>query len=128
MLPGAIDKAIYVAIRPNGAVNARLYSIDYDTELSVTLDGDKPDQQWASYVFGIVQEMRKLGATIEGFDCVFGGDVPLGAGLSSSAALERSFGYALNDLFGNGLSRADLANAGQMTEHNYVGVRCGIMD
>ena len=128
VLPGAIDKAIYVAIRPNGAVNARLYSIDYDTELSVSLDGEKPSQQWARYVFGVVQEMRKRGATVEGFDCAFGGDVPLGAGLSSSAALESAFGYALNDLFGTGFSRAELAEIGQMTEHNYIDLKCGIMD
>lgn len=128
VLPGAIDKAIYVAIKPNGTSGARLYSIDYDTHLSVALDGDKPGQQWAAYIYGMVHEMRKMGAEISGFDCVFGGDVPLGAGLSSSAALESAFGFALNDLFNAGLSRQQLAKAGQMTEHNYIGVKCGIMD
>ena len=128
VLPGAIDKAIYLGIKPNGAMNARIYSIDYDTEMSLDLDGDNPERQWAKYIFGVVQEMRKRGAVVEGFDCVFGGDVPLGAGLSSSAALESVFGFALNEIYGCGFSRADLARIGQMTEHNYVGVRCGIMD
>lgn len=128
VLPGAIDKAIYVAIKPNGTPNARLYSVDYDTHLSLDLNGEKPSQQWASYIYGVVQEMRKKGAVIDGFDCVFGGDVPLGAGLSSSAALESAFGFALNELFDAGLTRQELAKVGQMTEHNYVGVKCGIMD
>lgn len=128
VLPGAIDKAIYVGIKANGAKNARLYSIDYDAEISLDLDGENPEQQWARYVFGVVQEMRKRGAEIDGFDAVFGGDVPLGAGLSSSAALESTFGFALNDIFSTGFSREELARIGQMTEHNYVGVRCGIMD
>lgn len=128
VLPGAIDKAIYLAIKPNGATNCRVYSVDYDTEISLDLDGENPEQHWAKYIYGVVQEMRKRGATVEGFDCVFGGDVPLGAGLSSSAALESVFGFALNEIYGCGFSRADLARIGQMTEHNYVGVRCGIMD
>lgn len=128
VLPGAIDKAIYLAIKPNGAINSRIYSIDYDTEISLDLDGENPEHHWAKYIFGVVQEMRKRGADVDGFDCVFGGDVPLGAGLSSSAALESVFGFALNEIFGCGFSRADLAKIGQMTEHNYVGVRCGIMD
>ncbi len=128
VLPGAIDKAIYLAIRPNKALNARIYSIDYDTEMSLDLDGENPDRQWAKYIFGVVQEMRKRGAAVDGFDCVFGGDVPLGAGVSSSAALESVFAFALNEIYDCGFSRADLARIGQMTEHNYAGVRCGIMD
>ena len=128
VLPGAIDKAIYLAIKPNGATNCRVYSVDYGSEISLDLNGENPEQHWAKYIYGVVQEMRKRGATIEGFDCVFGGDVPLGAGLSSSAALESVFGFALNEIYGCGFSRADLARIGQMTEHNYVGVRCGIMD
>ncbi len=128
VLPAAIDKNIYVAIKPNGATNSRLYSYDYEMEVSVDMNGEKPEQQWACYIYGVVQEMKKRGAKIDAFDCVFGGDVPLGAGLSSSAALESAVGYALNDLYGLGFSRQELAKIGQMTEHNYIGVRCGIMD
>lgn len=128
VLPGAIDKAIYVAIKPNKQKEAQIYSLDYDTQITIDLDGENPDEHWAKYIFGVVQEMRKRGATVEGFNCVFGGDVPLGAGLSSSAALESAFGVALNDLFDAKFDLNTLAEIGQMTEHNYVGVMCGIMD
>lgn len=128
VLPGAIDKGIYVAIKPNSGKISRLYSVDYNETIEIDMNGEKPEQQWACYIYGVVQEMQKRGARVEAFDAVFGGDVPLGAGLSSSAALESVFGYAINDIFGLGFSRADLAKIGQMTEHNYVGVRCGIMD
>ncbi len=128
VLPGAIDKAIYAAIKPNGGKVCRLYSVDYNEALDVDMSGEKPAKQWAMYIYGVVKEMEKRGAKVEAFDCVFGGDVPLGAGLSSSAALESVIGFGLNETFSLGFSRFDLAKIGQMTEHNYVGVRCGIMD
>lgn len=128
VMPGAIDKAIYVAVKPNGGKLCRLYSIDYDEYLEVDISAGKPEQQWACYIYGVVKEMEKRGAAVPAFDMAFGGDVPLGAGLSSSAALESAVGFALNDLFSLGFDRAQLAKIGQMTEHNYVGVRCGIMD
>lgn len=128
VMPGAIDKAIYVAVKPNGGKLCRLYSIDYDEYLEVDMSAGKPEQQWACYIYGVVKEMEKRGAVVPAFDMAFGGDVPLGAGLSSSAALESAVGFALNDLFSLGFDRAQLAKIGQMTEHNYVGVRCGIMD
>lgn len=128
VLPGAIDKAIYVAIRPVEGTVCRLYSMDYGESLELDMIGSLPEKLWARFIYGVVQEMKKRGAEVGAFECVFGGDVPLGAGLSSSAALESVFGYALNDLFSLGFSRADLARIGQMTEHNYVGVKCGIMD
>ncbi|MDD3108533.1 MAG: galactokinase [Alistipes sp.] len=128
VLPGAIDKAIYVAIKPNDGRLCRIHSVDYNETIEMDLNGEKPTQQWACYIYGVVQEMHKRGALIHPFDMVFGGDVPLGAGLSSSAALESVVGFALNTLFHLGFDRAQLAKIGQMTEHNYVGVRCGIMD
>ena len=72
--------------------------------------------------------MMKLGVKVEGFNTAFAGDVPLGAGMSSSAALESTFAFALNDLFGGNIEQFELARVGQRTEHNYVGVKCGIMD
>jgi galactokinase len=72
--------------------------------------------------------MIAAGVEVQGFDAVYGGDVPLGAGMSSSAALECCFAFALNDLFGGGLDKITLARIGQATEHKYVGVKCGIMD
>ncbi len=128
VMPGAIDKAIYVAVKPNGGKVCRLYSVDYDEAIELDMAGEKPAQQWACYIYGVVKEMEKRGAQVPAFDMAFGGDVPLGAGLSSSAALESAVGFALNDLFSLGFDRAQLAKIGQMTEHNYVGVRCGIMD
>ena len=89
---------------------------------------DKPEKQWARYIFGVCRETAKRGGKVEGFDTVFAGDVPLGAGLSSSAALESTFAFALNDIFGNGIDKFELAKIGQSTEHNYCGVNCGIMD
>ena len=89
---------------------------------------DKPEASWARYIFGVCREMQKRGAKLQGFDTVFSGDVPLGAGLSSSAALESTFGFALNEIYNCGFDKKELVLIGQKTEHNYCGVNCGIMD
>ncbi|MCD7963181.1 MAG: galactokinase [Rikenellaceae bacterium] len=129
VLPGAIDKAIYAKIKPNGGRLCRVYSIDYNESAEFSVDSNElPQKHLVRYVFGVIKEMQKLGKRVEGFDFAFGGDVPIGAGLSSSAALESVVGYAISETFGLGLSRFQLAKIGQMCEHNYVGVRCGIMD
>ena len=129
VLPGAVDKGIYAAIRPIEGGVSRLFSVDYDAEISVDLRGGAaPEPQWARYVYGVAQEMAKRGKKVGAVEAVFGGNVPLGAGMSSSAALESTFAFAFNDMFGLGFSLAELAVIGQMTEHNYIGVKCGIMD
>ena len=129
VFPGAIDKGIIAEIKPNGKSVVRAYSLDYDAECTFGLtEEDKPEQAWARYVFGVCRETIKRGGTVNGFDCVFAGDVPLGAGLSSSAALESCFAFALNTLFDNKIDKFELAKIGQSTEHNYCGVNCGIMD
>lgn len=129
VLPGAVDKAITMAIVPNGTPFVNLVSIDHDdAHLFFRIGGPQPKEQWASYFYGVIEEMRKRGATVGGFNAVFGGDVPLGAGMSSSAALESCIGTALNALFDLHFTKEELAKIGQMTEHNYIGVRCGIMD
>lgn len=130
VFPGAIDKYIMTAININGTDKVRLYSVDMNqyTEFGLR-EEDKPAEQWACYVFGVCREVIKRGFEVKGFDAVFAGNVPLGAGLSSSAALESCFAYALNDLFDdNKISIFELALIGQSTEHNYCGVNCGIMD
>lgn len=130
VFPGAIDKYIMTAININGTDKVRLYSVDMNqyTEFGLR-EEDKPVEQWACYVFGVCREILKRGFEVKGFDAVFAGNVPLGAGLSSSAALESCFAYALNDLFNdNKISIFELALIGQSTEHNYCGVNCGIMD
>ena len=129
VFPGAIDKGITAEIRLNGLDKVRVYSADYDESTSFGLnEEDKPAQAWARYIFGVCRETIKRGGKVEGFDAVFAGDVPLGAGLSSSAALESCFAFAINDLMGNNIDKFELARIGQSTEHNYCGVNCGIMD
>ena len=129
VFPGAIDKGIVAEIKPNGSNKVNLYSIDYEASCSFGLkEEDKPGEQWGCYIFGVCRETIKRGGKVEGFDAVFAGDVPLGAGLSSSAALESCFAFAVNYLFGNDIDLFELAKIGQSTEHNYCGVKCGIMD
>ncbi|MDE6324742.1 MAG: galactokinase, partial [Duncaniella sp.] len=127
VFPGAIDKVIMAEMRENGTEKVRVYSIDIDeaTEFGLN-EEDAPSQQWARYIFGVCRETIKRGGMVKGFDAVFAGNVPLGAGLSSSAALESCFAFAINDMFnGNTISKFDLAKIGQSTEHNYCGVNCG---
>ena len=130
VFPGAIDKVIMAAVRPNGTELVRVYSMDLEEYVEFGLnEEDAPSQLWASYIFGVCREIIKSGGTVKGFDAVFAGNIPLGAGLSSSAALESCFAFALNDLYNdNRIPKFELAKIGQMTEHNYCGVNCGIMD
>lgn len=130
VFPGAIDKGITAEVRPNGTDTVMLYSIDLKDRVEFKLnDPVPPTTSWARYIYGVVQESKKRGVEVKGFNAAFAGDVPLGAGMSSSAALESCFAYALNNLFGgNKLSQWDLVLIGQATEHNYCGVKCGIMD
>ena len=130
VFPGAIDKCIAAQIKENGTEKVRVYSIDIDdyAEFGLT-EEDAPKAQWARYIFGVCRETIKRGFVVKGFDTVFAGSVPLGAGLSSSAALESCFAFAMNDMFNdNKIDKFELARIGQSTEHNYCGVNCGIMD
>ncbi|MBQ2452550.1 MAG: galactokinase [Bacteroidales bacterium] len=130
VFPGAIDKGIIAEIKPNGLGKIRAFSVDINEYVEFGLnEEDAPAQSWARYIFGVCRETIKRGFKVEGFDTVFAGDVPLGAGLSSSAALESTFAYAVNYLFNEEkIDRFELAKIGQSTEHNYCGVKCGIMD
>lgn len=129
VFPGAVDKGIVAAIKLNGTDKVRAYALDLGESVEFGIEeADKPTQGWARYIFGICREVQKRGCKIGGFDTVFAGDVPLGAGMSSSAALESTYAFALNDLYGCGIDKFELAKIGQATEHNYCGVNCGIMD
>ncbi|MDE6190188.1 MAG: galactokinase [Muribaculum sp.] len=130
VFPGAIDKVIMAEIKPTDTNKVRVYSVDIDEYAEFGLnEEDAPRQQWARYIFGVCREIIKRGGKVGGFDVVFAGNVPLGAGLSSSAALESCFAFALNDMFNdNKIDKFELAKIGQSTEHNYCGVNCGIMD
>lgn len=130
VFPGAVDKGVMCEIRPNGTNKVMAYAIDLKDRVEFDVDNpNTPKTSWARYIYGIVQEMKKRGVDVKGFNTAFAGDVPLGAGMSSSAALESCFAFAINDLFGeNKVSKWDMVLAGQATEHNYCGVNCGIMD
>ena len=130
VFPGAVEQGIIAEIKPNGTRTVDAYSIDLKDRVQFSLDDEKgPNATWARYIYGVCREMMALGVPVEGFNTAFAGDVPLGAGMSSSAALESTYAFGLNDLFGeNKIDRMELAKVGQRTEHKYVGVNCGIMD
>lgn len=129
VFPGAIDKGMIAEIKLNGTDKVRAFAIDLNEYAEFGLnEADAPTASWARYIFGVCREIIKRGGQIQGFDTVFAGDVPLGAGMSSSAALESTYAFALNDLFSLGIDKFELAKIGQATEHNYCGVNCGIMD
>ena len=130
VFPGAVQQGMIAEIKPNGTRNVNAYSIDLKDKVTFCLDDpDGPKATWARYIFGVCREMMALGVPVEGFNTAFAGDVPLGAGMSSSAALESCFAFACNDLWGeNKIEKMELAKVGQRTEHKYIGCNCGIMD
>lgn len=130
VFPGAVQQCIIAEIRPNGTRNVRAYSINLKDYVEFSLDDDKgPTSTHFRFIYGVCREMMKLGVPVDGFNTAFAGDVPLGAGMSSSAALESTYAFALNDMFGeNKIDKFTLAKVGQATEHNYIGCNCGIMD
>src|SRR5215203_2395583 len=129
VLPAAIDKAVYVAMVPRDDERIRLYSGEFDDHFETTLKNVKPVAKgWPNYILGMVDQILKKSLSIKGFDLAIDGDVPIGSGLSSSAAVECATGFALNEVFSLGLNRKDLAFAAQKAEHEFAGVRVGIMD
>ena len=129
VFPGAVDKGMIAEIKLNGTDKVRAFALDLNDYAEFGLnEEDAPSASWARYIFGVCREVIKRGGKIAGFDTVFAGDVPLGAGMSSSAALESTNAFALNDMFDLGIEKYELAKIGQATEHNYCGVKCGIMD
>lgn len=129
VFPGAIDKVMMAELKRNGTNKVRAYSIDMKDYVEFGFEeADAPRTSWARYIYGVCREIIKRGGKLEGFNTAFAGDVPLGAGMSSSAALESVYAYALNDMFDLGIDKFELAKIGQATEHNYCGVKCGIMD
>lgn len=128
VLPGAIDKAITVELRPNTNKEFRIVALDLNEEEVFTTATKKTRHHWASYVLGVVMEFERRCFAVPAFDAVFAGDVPQGGGMSSSAALESALAFAINEIGNFGLSRLEQAQIGQAAEHKYAGVRCGIMD
>lgn len=129
VLPAAIDKEIVFAISNNGTNKCNVYAYNLNEQCSfdtTQLKSEKKD--WINYIQAVVSEMQNSKNVIQGFDCVFGGDIPQGAGLSSSAAIECALAYALNELNQLGIDKLDLVKLAQKAENNFVGVKCGIMD
>ena len=129
VFPGAVQQGIVAVIRSNGSRLVRAYSIDLDEYAEWPVDdAEGPASTCFRFVYGIARELIERGVAVGGFDTVFAGDVPLGAGMSSSAALESCFAFGLNDLFGGNISKWEMVLAGQATEHKYIGCNCGLMD
>lgn len=128
VLPAAINKGIYFAILLNDQDRINCYSIDFDESISLKFSEVKKMDSWKNYVLGVVNELQLLNLPLKGFDCVFGGNIPIGGGLSSSAALEGGISFGLNLLCNFQKTRKELALLGQRAEHNFPGVMCGIMD
>jgi galactokinase len=129
VLPAAIDKAIYVAIGKRDDNNILLYSKEFNEAHQVKItELKKCEKQWANYILGVTAQILKRGIAIPGFNIVLDGDVPVGAGLSSSAAIECATGFALNELFQLQISKEDIVKMAQKAEHEYAGVMVGIMD
>lgn len=129
VLPCAIDKAITFALSPRQDMRCVLHALDKGDLFECSVEHPKKSEKpWPNYLLGVVDELEKAGCKVEGFNCVFGGNIPIGAGLSSSAALEAGLAYALNHLFELGLDKLTLVRLAQRAENEFVGVRCGIMD
>ena len=129
VLPAAINKAIYMAVSRRADDELRLVSLDLDRQFTGSVKKVVPStMHWPDYILGVVQQIQALGHEIGGFNCVFGGDIPLGAGMSSSAALECATAFAINQLFGLGLDPMTMVRLSQRAENVFVGVQCGIMD
>ena len=128
VMPAAIDKGIYFAIALNNSKQINFYSIDFDESISLPLSRVKKMDSWKNYVLGVVNEFQKLDLPVKGFNCAFGGNIPIGGGMSSSAALEGGIAFGLNEICNFEKTQKELALLGQRAEHNFPGVMCGIMD
>ncbi|HEX2683070.1 MAG TPA: galactokinase, partial [Ferruginibacter sp.] len=129
VLPAAIDKYIYIAISKRTDEHIELFSVDYNENFSTSTREIKPTpMHWPNYILGVVDQLQKAGKEPGGFNLVIDGDVPLGAGLSSSAAVECAAIFALNSVFDLGLDKKQMVTLAQKAEHVFAGVNCGIMD
>jgi len=120
VLPAAVDKEIVFAMQRNDSSRIRVFSVDMQESKEFRLDQLVAQQGWINYIIGVFAELARRGVKVAGTDLVFAGDVPLGAGMSSSAALESALATGLNYLFDGGLSKLDLALAAQAAEHNFA--------
>jgi galactokinase len=130
VLPAAINKYICFAVSPSADTKCAMIAKDLGETHTFDLNDElKPvEAMWANYMLGVLQQLKARNFPLKGFKVVFSSTIPMGAGLSSSAALECGFGYALNEMFNLKLTKEEIALTGQKSEHTFVGVNCGIMD
>ena len=128
VMPAAVNKQLVFAVAPNHTSKFNFFSVDFNVSISFAESELQAGGEWQNYLMGVIDAMKKRGLGMGGVDCVFGGDIPSGGGMSSSAALCCGFGFALDKIFDLHLTRLELAKIGQYAEHNFAGVMCGIMD
>lgn len=130
VMPAAIDKKIYFRFSKNNTKNlVRIYSETFDSYVEFNLQKiTKSTNYWENYLLGVIDEIQKLGKQLQGFDCILKSELPIGAGISSSAALECGFAEGLNSLFNLDLAQMEIVKLSQRAENNFVGSNCGIMD
>ena len=130
VFPAAVDKGIVAGLSKSNSGISTAYAVDKEEIIEFSVNNLKPSPQgsWLNYILGVVAEIQNSNKIIDNFNIAFGGDIPGGAGMSSSAALENSVVFGLNEIFNLGLSKEEMILISQKAEHNYVGVKCGIMD
>lgn len=129
VMPASIDKEIIFAVAPSDH-RSSVYAMRYEEEIEIDISNPEKvnEPKWANYLLGVLYQLNREGFPVKSFNCVFGGNVPMGAGLSSSAAMECGFAFALNELFDLHIPKLKIISMAQWAEHHYVGVKCGIMD
>jgi galactokinase len=128
VMPAAVDKGIWYAIAPNNTNDISVYSADMNEHLKLSLQNIHKITGWENYILGVIDQLQRRGYAFSGFNAVFGGSLPVGAGMSSSAAVECGLAFALNTIFNLQINRVDIALICQKAEHTFPGVQCGIMD
>lgn len=130
VMPAAVDKEIFFGIAASNDSRCVVYSLKYDERFELNLDDPRPvaEPRWANYLLGVLYQFKEHGYPVKPFYCVFGGNIPLGAGMSSSAAMECGFAVALSEYHLLKVPKSDIITMAQWAEHHYVGVKCGIMD
>ncbi|MCB1178224.1 MAG: galactokinase, partial [Leptospiraceae bacterium] len=128
VLPAAIHFVTEIAIAKNDLNKFRIHSVQFNESVEIEKLEYQKEKKWVNYVLGVLDEIKKEGFEFSGVDIVIDGNIPHGAGLSSSASLEVGIGYAISEIFELGLSREKIAIIGQRAENNFVGAKCGIMD
>ncbi|MFN3840888.1 MAG: galactokinase [Cyclobacteriaceae bacterium] len=128
VLPAAINFFAHVAVSKRNDNQVSLYSVEFDEKIEASIHNLQPVSRWSDYILGVVDQLIKHRFPLSGFNLMLTSDIPIGAGLSSSAAVECATAVALNVLFGLGITKLDLALMAQRAEHAFAGTQCGIMD